>query len=556
MRRTFCFLLALVLCVGALSMSVLAASGEATAATLDGTGETTYTVIALGQGPEGCDDFGTVSVKAESGEACSQFKAGDAVYIEATPASGYKVTSIMTQMESGQPFVEVGNRFTLTDSMPSSEVCVWVFFEVDNTAKLTFHVRDTDGTSHTYWKTAETGKDYALPTTDSNSKNNIVTGYTIGNTTYAPGDTVQFTADTDIYAVYSEEPGIALSFVIDGGPADGYVIVYLPKGGSYTMDTLGYDAVTGWSGSNNALTHELGKTYTFNQDTTLLALFADSGTNDEDDNDYMIYMDINCPAIELESGGPISLGCNPQIMTQTEMLVALKELLEEEEPFRPGYALLGWALDAAGTQLWDGTTLPAEGSTLYAIWARDTVFTDKDTGVSVVVLGSEKIDAELKLVVSLPDESAETNVGTILVAKVDGEVEKAYVLDIHFIDEDGDRVSVDAIRTVTIPIPEGWDAGNTAVYYVDAESGSATNMNGVVSDDGKSITFTTNHFSFYALVQTAVAPAVATASASPTLNGNSPKTGDDSRFVLWAIVLLAACGGGTALVIRSRKKEN
>lgn len=36
----------------------------------------------------------------------------------------------------------------------------------------------------------------------------------------------------------------------------------------------------------------------------------------------------------------------------------------------------------------------------------------------------------------------------------------------------------------------------------------------------------------------------------------TPKTGDESHLVLWAVVLLAACGGGTALVIRSRKKEN
>ena len=54
---------------------------------------------------------------------------------------------------------------------------------------------------------------------------------------------------------------------------------------------------------------------------------------------------------------------------------------------------------------------------------------------------------------------------------------------------------------VTVPIPEGWDPSNVGVYYVNPDTGEVVAMNAVVSEDGKTATFTTNHFSYYALVQ-------------------------------------------------------
>ncbi len=49
--------------------------------------------------------------------------------------------------------------------------------------------------------------------------------------------------------------------------------------------------------------------------------------------------------------------------------------------------------------------------------------------------------------------------------------------------------------TVTLPIPEG--VTNPAVYYVSDDGATVENMNAVKTEDGKSVTFTTTHFSTY-----------------------------------------------------------
>lgn len=588
-RRLLCALLALLLCVGLLPMTALAASDEpalaaelaeepveeaveetevpaaseepaaeavalanveAEASALDGTGETEYTVLALADGPE---DYGTVAVKNAAGEACSQFRAGDIVQIEATPANGYRVVSIRAQMESGQPMVEVGSSFTLTDSMPSSELTVWVTFAAENTAKITFHVKTGDGEAYTFWQTEEVGKDFVLPTNASTGKNAMVTGFTIGDKTYVPGTVVQFTEDTDVYAVYSEETGVELAFNVEGG----FVSVYVAVGAEVEMENFGYEDILGWSGNyNGSLDYELGKAYRFYEDKMFFPVSEGGGNIDEGDeyDPYVINIDVNCSEIEIESGYLTKIEYNAQIATETEMLEDLNLALEEQELIRTDYTLLGWSLDAAGTQLWDGATLPENGATLYAIWAQDMVLTDEDTGVSVTIPGTAEDTESLTLVAELLDDTEEKAVNDVLVAKVSGETEKTYVLDIHFVNEDGEEVPVDSLRKVTIPIPEGWDAKNVAVYYVDTETGAVTNMNGVISADGQRITFVTDHFSYYALVQTAAKQSDTTPAAPAKPGKNAPKTGDESHLVLWAVVLLAACG--SAAVVVKKKKEN
>ncbi len=142
-------------------------------------------------------------------------------------------------------------------------------------------------------------------------------------------------------------------------------------------------------------------------------------------------------------------------------------------------------------------------------------------------------------------------------------------------DKDGKPVSVKSSMTVKVPVPEGWEAGKTLVFYVDGD-GKATDMKAVPSEDGKSVTFSTTHFSTYVLVNAATkkdapttdapttdapttdAPTTdAPATDAPATNrpGNVPATGDMSPVVPAAVtlVLSAAC---IFLVSRRRKDDD
>lgn len=102
---------------------------------------------------------------------------------------------------------------------------------------------------------------------------------------------------------------------------------------------------------------------------------------------------------------------------------------------------------------------------------------------------------------------------------------------------DGEVVKTEALMKVTIAIPEGWDAEKTEVYYYDSKTNEVTNMKGVVSEDGTTITFTTTHFSYYSLVQ--------------KKDSGSIKTSDTSHILTWLFVLLLA---SICLLISALKK--
>lgn len=160
--------------------------------------------------------------------------------------------------------------------------------------------------------------------------------------------------------------------------------------------------------------------------------------------------------------------------------------------------------------------------------------------VEVAAKDAEQFDG-LTFVVEELEKKAEEAATTLITNKVDAD--DVYILDLHFENADGEEVKVNATMTVTVPIPEGWDPATTAVYYVNPETGEVTNMNGVVSEDRKTITFTTTHFSYYALVQETV----------KTADTNTVKTGDNNNVVLWMVVLLAA--GVSAFVTATKKSR-
>ncbi len=127
-------------------------------------------------------------------------------------------------------------------------------------------------------------------------------------------------------------------------------------------------------------------------------------------------------------------------------------------------------------------------------------------------------------------------------------------MDIHFVNADGQEVKVSAELLVTLPIPEGWDTDTVGVYYVNPDADEVVDMNGVVSEDGTTVSFTTNHFSYYAVVKKADAegidppekepetPPTEDPTPQPPTNNDTSNldTGDDSNAALWLALLLTA----------------
>lgn len=284
----------------------------------------------------------------------------------------------------------------------------------------------------------------------------------------------------------------------------------------------------GWSLEKNGAPIENNRA-SFNKDTTIYALWA---------KEILVTYDAN--------GG----------VGGEQFTMAAGKLLDENRVtvLRDDYLFKGWSTDKDGAELFDFTKPVTGNTTLYAVWEKlVSEKTDESTGVTVQVPEEEKIKiAGLMFVASPLPSDKETLVVTVIGKQVSGTVEKSYVLDIYFADATTDeKVEVDGQRTVTVPIPEGWDAQNTMVLFVDPENGRVENMRGTVSADGKTISFVTNHFSYYALVQMAVEPE---ATPAPAAKPKAPNTGDEATPAVWAGLLLAACGA--AVVVIRRKKEN
>lgn len=99
---------------------------------------------------------------------------------------------------------------------------------------------------------------------------------------------------------------------------------------------------------------------------------------------------------------------------------------------------------------------------------------------------------------------------------------------------------------VTLPIPEGLSAsdGKLLVVYRVEEDGTLTKCDTATS--GGYLTFATNHFSTYVIVEETTTNTSATTGAI-----TSPKTGEESNIFIFGVIALAA---GTGCICLSRKK--
>lgn len=173
---------------------------------------------------------------------------------------------------------------------------------------------------------------------------------------------------------------------------------------------------------------------------------------------------------------------------------------------------------------------------------------DTETGITVTGPGDQLNNfSELKLVAESEDISSQKDVILAAIGAEDALL-KAYEIHLEKVggSNDGEIVQPEGNVTVTIPIPEGWDASRTAVFYV-ADDGTVTDMKGTVSADGKTISFETNHFSTYVLAQMPVKTDEGAGNGQSGNNqpenvqpgkGGVPQTGDTSMVFVW-ITLLA-----------------
>ena len=150
----------------------------------------------------------------------------------------------------------------------------------------------------------------------------------------------------------------------------------------------------------------------------------------------------------------------------------------------------------------------------------------------------------LKLVVNeiKTDDSDYTVITTVL----GDSYKKILPLDISLEDYKGDKTQPNGKITVSVPIPESWDADNIEVIYV-ADDGTKTLMSSQPSADGKYILFETDHFSSYVLAE---AKQTNTKQESTT----SPQTGDNSNMILWISLLIVSAFGLAGTSVLGKKK--
>ena len=116
--------------------------------------------------------------------------------------------------------------------------------------------------------------------------------------------------------------------------------------------------------------------------------------------------------------------------------------------------------------------------------------------------------------------------------------------------EDRQITDLSAPMYITITIPQNLvnhDSSIERIYrIVRIHDGVATLIDGTYDAATNQFTFATDGFSTYALVYEDV---------NTTLTGRSPKTGDNSMWMVWTLILCAGCGALIAAGKRYRKKR-
>lgn len=94
---------------------------------------------------------------------------------------------------------------------------------------------------------------------------------------------------------------------------------------------------------------------------------------------------------------------------------------------------------------------------------------------------------------------------------------------------------------VTLPVQEGWNLDALGLYYYDEATNKASEVAFTVDKKNRTVTFETNHFSKYVLVE----------KAAENTSTVSPKTGDHVNIALY--IILAAVTG--AVIVSAKRRR-
>lgn len=134
-------------------------------------------------------------------------------------------------------------------------------------------------------------------------------------------------------------------------------------------------------------------------------------------------------------------------------------------------------------------------------------------------------------------------------------IDDVYVLDIHLLDPLGNPIDFPEGEqaTVTLPVPASMSLENLHVFHV-ADDGTVTDMNATVDADARTVSFTTTHFSTFALANVAGGQGeqVQPLNTADKAGDGLAKTGDVSGI---AAIGAVACAAGVALIARKRMQH-
>ena len=177
---------------------------------------------------------------------------------------------------------------------------------------------------------------------------------------------------------------------------------------------------------------------------------------------------------------------------------------------------------------------------------------------NVAVVGKEENALEAGTILSV------SNVATdklVAVAKEKLGNMKYTVMDITLM-KNGVAVQPKGKVTVSIDVPKGYDGAKCKVYYI-ANDGTFTDMKATFAS-GK-LSFDTDHFSQYAIVEGTVNSTVTNTTGTQDITADStttnttgtqtasPKTGDVSNMVMWTFMMMV-CGAAFVILVRNKRR--
>ncbi len=105
--------------------------------------------------------------------------------------------------------------------------------------------------------------------------------------------------------------------------------------------------------------------------------------------------------------------------------------------------------------------------------------------------------------------------------------------------------------TVSIPIPDGFDADKLTAYYI-TDDGKTEEHEVTITDDCLFATFKTNHFSTYALTEVKSDGAMTPEADEMT----SPNTGNTDNITMWLLLMMSLSLGSISIAIFKKAKQN